>query len=61
MTLLRTIRTPLALSRCPAPFALSLSKGLSSLPAPEEGEGFDRLSPNGSDVQPSSEISHTGY
>jgi hypothetical protein len=32
----------------PAPFALSLSKG-SPCPftSPEEGQGFDRLSPNG--------------
>jgi hypothetical protein len=29
-----------------APFALSLSKGLPSCSA-REGEGFDRLSPNG--------------
>jgi hypothetical protein len=30
----------------PSPFALSLSKGLPSLEG-REGEGFDRLSPNG--------------
>jgi hypothetical protein len=31
----------------PAPFALSLSKGCLSFSVPEEGQGFDRLSPNG--------------
>ena len=31
----------------PTPFALSLSKGFSSLAPRGEGEGFDRLSPNG--------------
>jgi hypothetical protein len=30
-----------------APFALSLSKGLPSLCGRKEGEGFDKLSPNG--------------
>ena len=30
-----------------APFALSLSKGFSSLTGEGEGEGFDKLSPNG--------------
>jgi hypothetical protein len=35
-------------SSCTQPFALSLSKGFSSLLAPEgEGKGFDKLSPNG--------------
>jgi hypothetical protein len=29
------------------PFALSLSKGCSVIPASEKGQGFDRLSPNG--------------
>jgi hypothetical protein len=31
----------------PAPFALSLSKGCPFLSEPEEGQGFDKLSPNG--------------
>jgi hypothetical protein len=31
----------------PTPFALGLSKGYPSLSEREEGQGFDRLSPNG--------------
>ena len=31
----------------PAPFAPSLSKGLTSSHVSKEGMGFDRLSPNG--------------
>jgi hypothetical protein len=34
----------------PTPFALSLSKGLSSC-WNREGEGFDKLSPNGLEIQ----------
>jgi hypothetical protein len=35
----------------PIPFALSLSKGCPSFGAIEgEGQGFDKLSPNGRDV-----------
>jgi len=33
--------------RIPEPFALSLSKGCPSLAALKEGQGFDKLSPNG--------------
>jgi hypothetical protein len=36
-----------ALCFLPAPFALSLSKGCPVLSVPEEGQGFDKLSPNG--------------
>jgi hypothetical protein len=37
-------------STSPTPFALSLSKGFSSRAA-REGEGFDKLSPNGTSLR----------
>jgi hypothetical protein len=35
----------------PTPFALSLSKGCLSSNTTSEGQGFDRLSPNGSEME----------